>query len=409
MKVLQITLGILAAIGGFVDIGDIVFNAQAGATFGYELIWAVLVGALGIVVFAEMCGRVATVAKRPVFEIVRDRMGYDCGLATLIAAEFVNLLTCVAEVGGVAYVLRYLLGFEVRPMIVVALVGLTLILWVFPFEGLERLFGFGGLLLLVFTAAVVTGDTDWGTLAHGAIPTAPSHEGWLIWGYFVVGVASASLMPYEVYFYSSGAVEDGWTPQGEMTLNRLTAITGFGLGAFLAISIMIASALVFLNPGVDPEFLGSVPLAAGEPFGSVAITVALLGMLFAIGGAAVDSCLSGAYSLAQFYGWEWGKYRKPGEAPRFTLTWLAFLGIAAVVMFSGVDPILITEYSVIFGVVAMPLTYLPVLLVANDEGFMGRYVNGPFARTLGWLYFGIILVLALTAVPLLILTNMGSG
>jgi manganese transport protein len=152
-----------------------------------------------------------------------------------------------------------------------------------------------------------------------------------------------------------------------------------------------------------------VPLAAGEPFGSVAITVALLGMLFAIGGAAVDSCLSGAYSLAQFYGWEWGKYRKPGEAPRFTLTWLAFLGIAAVVMFSGVDPILITEYSVIFGVVAMPLTYLPVLLVANDEGFMGRYVNGPFARTLGWLYFGIILVLALTAVPLLILTNMGSG
>jgi manganese transport protein len=85
VKVFQVALGVLAAIGGFVDIGDLVFNAQAGATFGYELIWAVLVGALGIIVYSEMCGRVAMVAKRPVFEIVRDRMGYASGLATLCA------------------------------------------------------------------------------------------------------------------------------------------------------------------------------------------------------------------------------------------------------------------------------------------------------------------------------------
>jgi manganese transport protein len=57
----------------------------------------------------------------------------------------------------------------------------------------------------------------------------------------------------------------------------------------------------------------------------------------------------------------------------------------------------------------MPLTYLPVLAIANDKGYMGRYANGPLARTLGWLYFAVIIMLALSAVPLLILTNMGSG
>ena len=59
MKIFQIALGILAAIGGFVDIGDLVFNVSAGATFGYELLWVVVIGVVGISVYSEMCGRVA--------------------------------------------------------------------------------------------------------------------------------------------------------------------------------------------------------------------------------------------------------------------------------------------------------------------------------------------------------------
>ncbi len=59
--VFRIALGIIAAIGGFLDIGDLVFNTQAGANFGYDLLWAVAVGTIGIGVYAEMCGRVAAV------------------------------------------------------------------------------------------------------------------------------------------------------------------------------------------------------------------------------------------------------------------------------------------------------------------------------------------------------------
>ena len=119
-KVLQIALGILAAIGGFVDMGDIVFSATAGATFGYQLIWAVILGAIGIMLYSEMCGRVVTVANRPVFDVVRERLGYKVGLTTLFASQFVNLMTCAAEVGGLAFVLRYLFGLPYRPLIAVA-------------------------------------------------------------------------------------------------------------------------------------------------------------------------------------------------------------------------------------------------------------------------------------------------
>jgi Mn2+/Fe2+ NRAMP family transporter len=71
--------------------------------------------------------------------------------------------------------------------------------------------------------------------------------------------------------------------------------------------------------------------------------------------------------------------------------------------------VLLTEYAVVFSVVALPLTYLPVLLVARDRTFMGSHTNGLFANVLGWLYFAIILVVAVAAVPLMLITQQGSS
>jgi manganese transport protein len=407
-KIFQIALGILAAIGGFVDIGDIVFNATAGATLGYQLIWAVVVGAIGIMVYSEMCGRVACVAKRPVFDVVRERLGYKVGLTTLCASQFVNLMTCAAEVGGVAIVLRYLFGLPYRPLIVVALIVLLLSVWILPFEWIERVFGFGGLLLIVFAVAALKLDPAWGAVGHGLVPHIDTPSP-LIWCYFVIGILGATFMPYEVYFYSSGGVEDGWVPPHDLKLNKLTAVIGYGLGALLSIAIMVIAAELFLPQGIEPGFLGTVALAAQSPLGEAGLLLALLGMFFAISGAAIDTALAGAYNMAQFFGWEWGKYRKPAGAPRFTLTWAAFFGIAFLVVITGVDPIFVTELSVIFSVVALPLTYIPILLVAGDSSYMGEYANGRLVSALGWIYLVVIGVISITAVPLLVLTNMGEG
>src|SRR5207237_9578087 len=128
-KILQIALGIIAAIGGFVDIGELVFNTQAGADFRYRLLWAVVVGVVGIVVFAEMTGRVAAVAGRPVFDVVRMRMGLSVGLVTLVASLLINLITLAAEVGGVAVLLDLLFDVQVAALVLVRVVGLVLMVY----------------------------------------------------------------------------------------------------------------------------------------------------------------------------------------------------------------------------------------------------------------------------------------
>jgi manganese transport protein len=404
-KIFAIALGIVAAIGGFVDIGELVFNAQAGAMFGYKLLWAVIVGVIGIMVFAEMTGRVAAVAGRPVFDVLRMRMGINVALVGLVASIAINLLTLAAEVGGVAIVLQLLFDVKFGTMLLLAVLGLVLIVYFVPFEGIERIFGYLGCALLVYVVAAVHLKPDWHDVAQGL---TPSWHGSALYAYFAVGVIGAALVPYEVYFYSSGGIEDGWTAK-DLGENRLNTVFGFGLGGILSIALIMVSAQVLKPAQIDPGYLGTTALGAQHALGETGLLLALLGMLFAVGGAAVEVAFSGAYTLAQFAGWEWGKYRGPRGAPRFTISWMVFFGLAFVIVATGVDPVLLTEYAVVFSVVALPVTYLPVLLIARDRVFMGDHANGIFANVLGWLYFAIILVVAAAAVPLMLITQQGSS
>jgi Mn2+/Fe2+ NRAMP family transporter len=403
-KVFQVALGIVAAIGGFVDIGELVFNAQAGAAYRFELLWAVVVGVVGIVVYAEMCGRVAAVSKRPVFDVVRMRMGLGVGLVTLVASFLINVLTLAAELGGAAIVLHLLFDLSEATFVLIALLVLLLIVWRMPFGGIEKLFGYLGCGLLVYVAAAIHLHPDWHEVARGFVPHLRPQALYL---YFVVGIIGAALTPYEVYFYSSGALEDGWTPK-DLGLNKANSFLGFGLGGILSVALIMVSAEVFAPLSVDPAYLGTTALGAQNAYGLAGLLLALLGMLFAVGGAAIEAAFSGAYCLAQFAGWEWGKYRGALRAPRFTLTWLVFFLLAFAIVETGVDPVQLTQYAVLFSVVALPLTYLPVMLIARDRTFMGEYANGRLADTIGPLYLVIITIVAVAAIPLLLITQGGA-
>jgi manganese transport protein len=406
-QILSLALGILAAIGGFVDIGDLVFSSQAGAHFGPALLWALVVGVVGIGVYSEMCGRVAAASKRGVFDLIRERLGFGPGLVTLVAGQLVNLLTLAAEIGGVAIALSLLTGPSYRVLVPVAAVALALVIWLLPFSVTERVFSYAGLGLVIFVVVAVRQGLPLGAMAHGLVPGFGSSS-MTLGMYFAVGIIGSAMMPYEVYFYSSGAVEEGWSA-GSMVENRINAIAGFGIGSLLSAAIMIASAQLFQPRGIVPDFLASPALAPALDFGSAGLLICLIGILFATGGAAIETCMAGAYNIAQFLGWPWGKLHRPAVAARFSIAWLLMLGGAALILLLGINPISLTEVAVIFSVVVLPLTYIPILIVANDSSYMGALRNGRFANILGGAYLVVIVVVAAAALPLYILTSGGSS
>ena len=411
MNPLELTLGIMTAVGGFVDISELVFAAKAGSKFGYALIWVFALATVGIMVFGEMSGRVAAVAKQPVFNLMRHRLGLKLGLVTLAASLTANLITCAAEVGGVGLILNYLTGAPYRLMAMLGALALMASMWILPFKWIERTYGLLGLFMIAFAVALVAIHPPWSDIARGFVPQIPhglSTKELLVFAYFAVAIVSAVMFPYEAYFYSSGGIEEEWGPK-DLPMNKVTCTVGFGLGSLLSISILASSAQLFTPANVSPDLLGSSALEVAIPLGWVGLVIALLGMLFAISGAAVETCMANAYSLAQFFGWEWGRHRKPWEAPRFTIAWIAFFVIALAIILTGIDPMQLVEYAVLFSILVLPLTYLPLLLLAGDRSYMGQHANGPIAKTLGWFYFALITLAALGALPLYFLTSGGQA
>lgn len=399
----------MTAVGGFVDISELVFAAQAGSRFGFALIWAFALATVGIIIFGEMSGRVAAIAKQPVFNLMRQRLGLEVGLLTLLSSVAVSIITCAAEIGGMALVLQLLTGWPYRWLAVLSTAVLIGVVWGLPFKWIERVFGLLGLLMLTFLAATAALKVPWKEATAGLIPQIPfglpraEIPGF---AYYVVAILSAVLFPYEVYFYSSGAIEEHWSRK-DLLMNRITTIIGFSLGSLLAIALLVNAAVLFRPLHIDPQLPGTVALEAAIPYGKTGLLLGLSGMLFAIGGAAIETCLSSAYSIAQFFGWEWGRYKPPHEAPRFTFAWLAAFALALLLVLTGIPPLQLVEWAVVFSILVLPLTYLPLLLIARDRKYMDEFVNGPFANVLGWSFYVLLCIVAIAALPLYLATSGG--
>jgi len=405
-KLLGITLGIMTALGGFVDLGQIVFTMQAGALFGYGLLWSIVLGTGAIIVYMEMCGRVAVVADEPVFAIVRDRFGSRFGLVVLIASNLLNLVTCAAELGGIAIILQLLTGWKQKLLLLSAATVLGIIIFGFKFQWIERTFGLAGVTMTVFAVSAAALHPDWHQLARGLVPTLTHTKGTLLYWYFAVGIFSALLMEYEVHFYSSGAMEEDWTTRD---LGENFAVAAFGslLGAVITIGLLALGALVFLPRGIFPNTLSTTIIAGAFPFATKALVLALLGTLACLCGAALETALSGAYNVCQFFNLNWGKNLPVKSAPFYTVAWIAMLTVAFVIAISGLRPLMLVNISVIFGMVVMPFTYYPILRVAADKNIMGRHVNGRADTIIAIVFLVLICIAATAAIPLMALTHSG--
>ncbi|WP_061296465.1 NRAMP family divalent metal transporter [Herbidospora cretacea] len=404
-KFFAVTLGILTAIGGFVDIGDLVANALVGSRFGMSLAWVVVVGVVGICLFAEMAGRVAAVSGRPVFDLVRERLGPRAGLLNLGASFGINLLTLAAEIGGAALALELATGIDY--LLWVPGVGLVawLVMWRVKFETMERVFGLAGLALVVFLVAFFALGPDWGELSHQLVHN-PSDDGAAAYWFYAIALLGAAMTPYEVFFFSSGGVEERWTRR-DLNVMRANVFVGFPLGGLLSIAIAGCAATVFLPRMIEVDSLGQMVLPAGLAFGQIGLALVIFGVFAATFGATLETALSSGYSISQYFGWQWGKYVRPREAARFHAVLLVSTMVAIALILTTINPITVTEYSLVFSAAALPLTYLPVLMIANDPDYMGEKVNGRFSNTLGTAYMILLLVVAVAAVPLMLLTKAG--
>ncbi|MEY2471638.1 MAG: hypothetical protein QOK28_967 [Actinomycetota bacterium] len=407
-KVFAVALGILTAIGGFVDIGDLVANAETGARFKMNLAWVVIVGVIGICVYAEMSGRVAAESGRAVFDLVRERLGPGPALVNLAASFFINMLTLTAEVAGVALALSLVTSVNYLLLMPFTAFLVWVVIWRLPFGLMEKVFGLLGLALIVVAVTVVRIGPDWNSLLHQATHPHISHdETPFTYAYYGIALFGAAMTPYEVFFFSSGAVEEKWS-DSDLATNRANVFIGFPLGGLLSLALMAGASLALAPRGISVDALSQVALPTAFVMGKIGLAILLVGIFAATFGAALETALSAGYTVAQYLGWQWGKFVKPRDAARFHALVLGTLIFAVLIGISGVDPIKVTEYSIVLSAAALPLTYFPILVIANDPDYMGEKRNGRLANTFGFAYLVILIVVSVATIPLMIITKAGA-
>ena len=389
------------------DIGDLVTDALIGARFGFAMVWVTVVAVVGIGVYSEMAGRVAAVTQRPVFDLVRERLGARYGLLNAVGSYLVCAVTLVAELCGVALGIELLT--DVHYLLWVPLVSFLafLVFWRLPFEHMERLYGVVGLCLFVFIVAVWRLDPDWGAMWHETThPTLPEGEGLPTYFFYAIVMLGAQMTPYEVFFFSSAGVEQGWTEK-DLADAKLNVWIGYPIGGLLAIGIQATAALALRPAGIQVEHLSQTALPVVLAFGKVGLALVVLGIVAATFGSVLETLLSSGYIVAQHFGWTWGKSIEHDRAARFSTLVIVTLVAATAVALTTLNPITITIYAVYLGAATLPLTFTPILIVANDRRYLGDKVNGPLANTFGMVYLVVVTAAAVAALPLLIATKAG--
>jgi Mn2+/Fe2+ NRAMP family transporter len=394
-KALEITLGIVTSIGGFLEIGSIATAAQGGAIFRFQLVWAILLGGLCVIFLVEQSGRFSAISRHTIPDAIRERFGFRFFVVLMLALILVMLLVLGAEIGGICIALELLTGIGFQWWALPMAFLIWLLIWKGTFSMIEQGVSALGLVTICFIVGAFILHPSWRSVAAGALPSLPHQEPAHYW-FIAVSILGASVSPYLMFFYSAGAIEDGWD-ESYLGANRVIAGLGMSFGTLISVAVMVVAALVFLPRGIRVEHYSQLALILIDAFGYWGFILFAASLGIACLGATLEISLEIAYFIAQGFGWNWSENQRPKEEARFSLVYTIAIILGALLVAIGIDPLKLTIFSMALTAATLPLAVVPFLLLMNDEHYVEEHQNG-------WLSNGVVLFIIILAFVLAIVT-----
>jgi Mn2+/Fe2+ NRAMP family transporter len=235
-------------------------------------------------------------------------------------------------------------------------------------------------------------------VAANLVPSLPQHDAAKYW-FTAVSIIGASVSPYLFYFYSAGAIEDGWD-EGYLGINRVVAGLGMGFGGAIAVAVLVCAALVLHTRGIQVDRYEQIPLLLASPLGRWGFRLFAASLAIACFGAALEIALQLAYLVAQGFGWRWGENLRPRDAARFALVYTVVLPLAGLLIVTGIDPLALTVFSMAVTALSLPITVTPMLVLMNDPEYVGEHGNGWISNAAVLAISVVACIVALVSIPL---------
>ncbi|MBA3352230.1 MAG: Nramp family divalent metal transporter [Blastocatellia bacterium] len=379
--------GLIATSAGN-DAGGIATYSSAGAKFGYDMIWVMVVLTLSFAIVQEMCTRLGAATGRGLLDLIREKFGIAWTLFAIAIIVVANGGVTVSEFVGIGAASE-LLGVSRYISVPIAAVGLWYLVIFGSYARVEKIFLLMTLVFFAYPIAAILGNPDWGAVARGAVVPSVRFESEYI--FLLVGVLGTTITPYIQIFQQSSTVERG-AARKHYGPERLDAYFGSIFSNVMSVSMMIATAATLYVIGQHDIQSAADAAKALEPVAGVwagtLFAVGLLGASLLAGGVLP---LATSYAISEAFGIPKGVNLDYRRGKVFFGLFTAFIVFGAVVALIPNIPIfpLLVGIQVLNGVL-LPIILVFILLLINNEKLTGELKNTKTYNVLGWGTFAII-------------------
>ncbi len=387
--------GLVAANAGN-DAGGISTYSQAGAQFGYRLIWTLPVLTVSLIVVQEMAARMGAVTGKGLSDLVRENFSLRVTtflMATLAAA---NTLLVISEFAGVAASTQLLFGGHVW-IKYITVPAMGILLWVFVTRGsykrAERVFLALTIPFAGYFVSAWLSKPDWGSVVRSMAPSVGGQAGFLV---MLVALVGTTITPYMQVYIQSAIAEKGVTSR-EYRYERLEVVVGSVFAVLTAGAIMLCMAATLWASGRGGAINTAAQAAEGlKPFaGQFASTLFSAGLFGASMLAGAILPLSTAYAVGEAFGFETGVENRVDEAPVFYGIFGFLLGFGALVtLIPGLPLIQFIILAQVINGILLPIVLVAIVKLVNDGELMGSFRNGPVFNVIAIGTIGVLVTLS---------------
>lgn len=377
--------GLIAANAGN-DAGGIATFSTAGSSYGYNLLWTLIIAGFCLAIVQEMCARMGAVTGKGLADLIREQFGVRWAAFAMLALLIANTGVTVSEFLGIAASVQVFANDPRTPLvyIVVPLTGLAL--WWLVIKGsyrrVEKIFLFMSLGFLAYIPAAFYAHPNWGEVGRQIIfPTISRDSSYLL---FAVALVGTTISPYMQFFVQSSVADKG-IHAGEYVYEQVDVYSGTIFAVIVAVFVVITTGATLFVNNHPVETAIDAALALGSfagPYASILFGVGLFGASLL---AAAVLPLSTSYGICEAFGFERGVSRSFREAPVFQsiFTGLIILGVL-VTLIPGLPIIQVLVILQDLNAAMLPIILVFIILLVNNRRLMGRRVNGIVFNIISW-------------------------
>jgi Mn2+/Fe2+ NRAMP family transporter len=374
------------------DAGGISVYTQAGAQYGYALLWSLIPMTIALYVTEEMCARMGVVTGKGLSDLIREEFGFRPTFFVMVTGFFVDLANVVAEFAGVAAAMQI---FHVNKYIAVPVAAI--LVWILVLRGtyrqVEVIFLFACILYLSYVFSAMLAKPEWLVAAeHTVIPNLRLDSGYLI---MLTGLVGTTIAPWQFFYLQAGFVEKKVGPR-QYPQARADVLFGSVSCMVIVFFIIVCTAATLYTSGHrDITDAAQAAQALFPLAGKGAGILFAFGLLNASLFAASILPLSTAHVICEGLGFEAGIDQKFREARIFYSLYTVLIAAGAGIVLLPRAPLWkILIFSQVGNGIWLPVVVIFILLLVNRRDLMGEYVNSLTFNIVAWV----------TAIAMIVLT-----